>query len=149
MTWKPRRRRGRASQRNADRDGGERVLDRRGEVARGGVIDLLAKADNAEIDAVGFGLQRVGDTSEPFQTSRGWMVLRLVELEEAKLFSFEEAQGSIEGTLKNEANDKRLKELLEKWKEEFGVVIHDDNFKKVKVTERSATEPLKPAAASS
>jgi parvulin-like peptidyl-prolyl isomerase len=116
-------------------------------VANGGVTNFVTNGENAEIDAVGFGLKRVGDISEPFQTSRGWMVLRLVELQEAKFFSYDEALPGIEGRLKNEANDKKLKELLDKWKEEFGVVIHDDNLKKVHVTERSAAEAPKPANA--
>jgi len=117
--------------------------------ANGGATNFLANGENTEIDAVGFGLQRVGEISEPFQTSRGWMVLRLIEIQEAKLFSFDEAQPNIEARLKSEANDKKLKELLEKWKEEFGVVIHDDNLKKVHVTERSAAEPPKQADAGS
>ncbi len=112
--------------------------------ANGGLSNFLASGENPEIDAVGFGLGRVGDISEPFQTSRGWMVLRLMEVQEAKVFSFAEAKSNIEAHLKNEANDEKLKELLEKWKEEFGVVIHDDNFKKVHVTERSVAEPPKP-----
>jgi parvulin-like peptidyl-prolyl isomerase len=116
--------------------------------ANGGVTNFLSKGENPEIDAVGFGLQRVGDLSEPFQTSRGWMVLRLIEREDAKLFSFEEAQPRIEAVLKEKANEERLGEMLTKWKEEFGVVIHDQNFKKVRITERSATEPPKqPGAA--
>jgi peptidyl-prolyl cis-trans isomerase C len=118
-------------------------------VAQGGVSDFLTNGENAEIDAVGFGLKRVGDISEPFQTSRGWMVLRFVELQEAKVFSYDEAQPGIEARLKNEANDKKLKELLEKWKEELGVVIHDENIKKIHVTERSVAEPPKPVSAGS
>jgi hypothetical protein len=33
-----------------------------------------------------------------------------------------------------------LEELLGKWKEEYNVVIYDDNLEKVQVTERSASE---------
>lgn len=98
----------------------------------------LARGEQPEIDAVGFSLRAVGDVSEPFQTSRGWMVLKLIERIDEKYFSLEEAEGQIEGALRTEKNDKRLEEMLAKWKEEVGVVIHEDNLAKTKIVERSA-----------
>lgn len=109
----------------------------------GGLSKELARGENPEIDAVGFGLKYVGDLSEPFQTSRGWMVLKLIERQTEKMFTFEDAQPRIDAVLKEKANEAKLDELLAKWKEEFGVVIYDKNFKKVKVAERSAAEPVK------
>jgi peptidyl-prolyl cis-trans isomerase C len=113
----------------------------------GGLTKDLAKGENPEIDDVGFGLRKVGDVSEPFQTSRGWMVLKLMERQDAKVFSFDDAKSRIEAALKDKANDKRLKELLAKWKDEFKVVIHEDNLKKIHVQERSAAEPTPKAVA--
>jgi hypothetical protein len=49
----------------------------------------------------------------------------------------EEARDNIRPALKQRKNDERLNELLEKWKEELGVVIYDKNFSKVVVEERS------------
>jgi parvulin-like peptidyl-prolyl isomerase len=103
----------------------------------------LAQGEQPEIDAVGFSLQKVGDVSEPFQTSRGWMVLKLLERTEARTFSLEEVRPRIEAALRDIKNDERLEELLTKWKEEYGVVIHEDNLKKTQITERSAAEPKK------
>jgi parvulin-like peptidyl-prolyl isomerase len=101
----------------------------------------LSRGEQPEIDAVGFSLQRVGDVSEPFQTSRGWMVLKLVSRGDSRTFTLEEAHGRVESALREIKNDKRLQELLTKWKEEYGVVIHEDNLAKAKITERSGAEP--------
>jgi parvulin-like peptidyl-prolyl isomerase len=101
----------------------------------------MTRGEQPEIDAVGFALRKVGDVSEPFQTSRGWMVLKLIERIDAKTFSLAEARGNIEPRLKEIEADKRLKELLAKWKEEYGLVIHEDNLQKTQITERSAAEP--------
>lgn len=105
--------------------------------ANNGETPELARGEQPELDPVGFSLRAVGDVSEPFQTSRGWMVLKLVERIDEKYFSLEEAEGQIEGALKQEKNDARLDEMLTKWKEEVGVVIHEDNLAKTKIVERS------------
>lgn len=100
----------------------------------------LAQGDQPELDGVGFALRNVGDVSEPFQTSRGWVVLMLVERIDEKYFSLEEAEQRIEGTLKQEKNDARLQEMLTKWKEEVGVVVYEDNLAKTKIVERPAPD---------
>ena len=106
-----------------------------------GETKQLAQGEQPEIDAVGFSLQRVGDVSEPFQTSRGWMVLKLTERVDAKTFTLEEVRPRIEAALQEIKSDARLEELLAKWKEEYGVVINEKNLEKTKITERSAAAP--------
>jgi len=103
--------------------------------------ELLSKGEQPEVDGVGFSLNRVGAVSEPFETSRGWMILKLTERQDSRKYSIDEARGSIEGALKQVKNDERLGELLTKWKEEVEVVIHEDNLRKVQVEERSAASP--------
>ena len=105
--------------------------------------ELLAKGEQSEMDKVGFAIKRVGDVAKPFETSRGWMILKLTEKQDSHKLSMEEASDSIRPGLKQRKNDERLNELLEKWKEELGVVIHDKNFSKIEVEERSITS--KPA----
>ena len=41
------------------------------------------------------------------------------------------------GSLRELDNDKRLKELLAKWTEEYKVVVNEDNLKKVKLPVRT------------
>jgi peptidyl-prolyl cis-trans isomerase C len=105
-----------------------------------GQTDLMAKGEQQEIDPVGFSLPEVGSVSKPFQTSRGWMILKVTEIEPPSTFTLDRARRSIEAAIKQQKNDERLQELLKKWKEELGVVTHDDNLAKVQIEERSPTE---------
>jgi parvulin-like peptidyl-prolyl isomerase len=115
--------------------------------ANNGETPEIARGEQPELDAVGFSLRKVGDVSEPFQISRGWMVLRLDERVDEKYFSLEEAESRIEGALRQDKNDKRLEEMLAKWKEEVGVVIHEDNLAKTKIVERPAPATASAATA--
>jgi parvulin-like peptidyl-prolyl isomerase len=111
-----------------------------------GETKLLTKGEQPEIDAVGFSLAHVGDVSEPFETSRGWTVLKLLERDDATTYSLEDARSRIEAALRDEANDKRLKELLAKWKDEVGVTIYEKNLEKAQLVDRSAAAPTPPPA---
>jgi hypothetical protein len=102
--------------------------------------DLLVKGRQPEMDEVGFSLARVGAVSEPFETPKGWMILKLKEKTEATIIGMEQARDSIERALKQEENEKRLNELLAKWKEEVGLVVHEDNLGKIQVEQRSITD---------
>lgn len=104
--------------------------------------ELLSQGEQPEIDRVGFSLERVGDVSEPFETSRGWMILKLTEKSDSGNYSYEDARDSIDRALKAEENEKRLNELLDKWKEELGVVFHDANFGKIQVEERTIADKI-------
>ena len=115
--------------------------------ANNGETPEIAHGEQPELDAVGFSLRKVGDVSEPFQISRGWMVLRLNERIDEKYFSLEDAETRIEGALRQDKNDKRLEEMLTKWKEEVGVVIHEDNLAKTKIVERPAPATASAATA--
>jgi len=100
--------------------------------------ELLVNGEQPEIDRVGFAIERVGGVSEPFETSKGWMVLKLTEKTDAGMYSYGEAKDQIQAALKQIKNDERLDELLEKWKEELGLVIHENNLQKIQVEERTA-----------
>jgi hypothetical protein len=64
------------------------------------------------------------------------MVIKLMEVQPERLFTFEEAQDRIEAALREQDNDERLNQMLVKWKDEYKVVIHEDNLKKVKLPQR-------------
>lgn len=106
----------------------------------------LSRGENPEIDAVGFSLQKVGDVSEPFQTSRGWMVLKLTERSDARTYTLEEVRGRVQAAMKEIKANQRLNELLAKWKEEYNIVVNEQNLDKVVLPDRSAATPA--AAAS-
>jgi parvulin-like peptidyl-prolyl isomerase len=102
--------------------------------------DLLSEGEQPVMDRVGFALERVGQVSEPFETSRGWMVLKLTERADETFFTFAEAEDRIRSALKQIQNDERLDEQLKKWKEELGVVIHKDRLNKIQVAQRGAAD---------
>lgn len=104
-----------------------------------GETNLLARGDQPEMDRVGFELKNVGDVSEPFETSKGWMILKLTERSDERVFTLEESRDSLEKILKQKMNEDRLNELLAKWKDELGVIIHKDNLKKIQVEDRTRT----------
>jgi len=106
------------------------VLEKRGQTG------LILRGEVPDLDETGFAMTRVGEVSTPFQVSNGWMVIKLMELSPEREFTFEEARERIEAALREQDNDKRLNELLAKWKDEFKVVIHEDNLKKVKLPVR-------------
>lgn len=112
-----------------------------------GETELLTKGEQPEIDEVGFALDGVGSVSKPFETSRGWMILKVTELEPAGNYTLEQARTSIEKALREQENDKRLNELLDKWKKELNVVIHEDNLAKIQIQERTpGSKPERPGA---
>jgi len=96
----------------------------------------VVNGQNAEFDQVGFALERVGDMSEPFETSRGWMVLKLVERRPERIIELEDAMEDIRGAVKTLKNEERLNSLLEKWRSEIKIEIYEDNLKKANVKER-------------
>lgn len=102
-----------------------------------GQTGLVMRGQLPEIDEVGFGMQSVGQVSTPFQISSGWMVVKLLEISPERTFTLEESQDRIEAALREKDNDERLKGLLTKWRDEFKVVIHDDNVKKIKLPVRT------------
>lgn len=108
--------------------------------------DLLKNGEQPEIDKVGFALPDIGSVSEPFQTSRGWMILKVTEIEPASTYTLQQARSSIRSTLKQKLNDDRLNELLDKWKKELGVVINEGNLAKIHVKERSKEEEAQPSS---
>ena len=102
--------------------------------------ELLIQGEQPEMDRVGFALQRVGEVSEPFETSRGWMILKLTEKTQSGMYTLDEARDQIRSALKQLENENRLNELLDKWKEELGVTIHENNLNKIKVEQRTVTD---------
>jgi parvulin-like peptidyl-prolyl isomerase len=101
-----------------------------------GQTGLTIRGEIPDLDNVGWSLKSVGEVSPPFQVSNGWAVCKLMEIAPARVFTLEEAHAQIEAVLRDQDNDKRLNELLAKWKDEYKVVINDYNLKKVKLPVR-------------
>jgi peptidyl-prolyl cis-trans isomerase C len=96
----------------------------------------VANGHNEDFDRVGFALERVGEISQPFETSRGWMVLKLVERRPERIVELEDAMEEIRGAVKTLKNEQRLNSLLEKWRSEMKIEVYENNLKKANVKER-------------
>ena len=107
--------------------------------SNGGETDMLIKGNQPELDEAGFNLVNIGDVSQPFETSRGWVVLKLVEKSPERIRSLYEVQDAVRKDLSTLKNDARLKEFMTKWKEKIPIKTYEDNLKKADVQERQKT----------
>ncbi|MBP2680353.1 MAG: PpiC-type peptidyl-prolyl cis-trans isomerase [Candidatus Krumholzibacteriota bacterium] len=96
----------------------------------------VANGQHPEFDQVGFSLEKVGEVSHPFETSRGWMILKLVERRPERIIELEDAMDDIRGAVKTLKNEQRLNSLLEKWRSEIKIEINENNLKKANVKDR-------------
>ncbi len=88
-----------------------------------GRTGLHVKGDMADYDEVGFALDGPGSISEPFQTPRGWAVIKVEEVEDERLPTFEEADATIRKTLREIKYEEHLNKKLEKWREDYIIEI--------------------------
>ena len=95
-----------------------------------GDLGFVSKTSEAEHVEIGFAMKRVGEVSEPFQSSNGWSIIQMTEIKPEGFLSWEQAQQRIYQLLKGENDEERLNELLAKWKQELGVIIYEKNLKK-------------------
>jgi parvulin-like peptidyl-prolyl isomerase len=98
--------------------------------------DFVSKGQNPDYDEVAFGIENVGDVTEPFQTSRGWMVLKLFERRPESILPMSEARDDISRALKQVKNEERLNSLLEKWRAEVEIKVHEKNLLKANIKDR-------------
>lgn len=99
-------------------------------------VKFVREGQNPDFDEPGFALENVGDVSEPFETSRGWMIVKLFERRPERILPYEEAQSDISRALKTIKNEERLNSLLEKWRSEIDIEIFEDNLKKANLEEQ-------------
>jgi parvulin-like peptidyl-prolyl isomerase len=103
---------------------------------------FLTKGQQQDFDAVGFGLADVGDVSDPFETSRGWVILKLVERRPERIIAMEDATDEISRAIRVLKNEVRLNSLLEKWRSEIKVEIYEKNLAKAEIKERPTRKPV-------
>ena len=95
-----------------------------------GRTGLHPRGSMPEYDEVGFMLDGVGSISIPFQTSRGWAVIRVEEIEDERLPTFEEAEGTIKKMLTEQRYEEHLAGKLEKWREDYIIEIDESALAK-------------------
>lgn len=98
-----------------------------------GETGLIYPGNYMEYDDVGFGLPNEGDVSDPFPVSRGWAVVKVLEIVPGRMPTMEEAKSSIRKELKEKKGEALLEEKLESWKEGYVIKIHENNLKKAEM----------------
>ena len=98
-----------------------------------GRTGLVYAGNYPDYDAVAFMLPHVGAVSEPFQTIRGWAVVKLEDIRQPETPTLAEATQTIKTTLKDIKAGEIFEEKMEKWREEYAVEIFEDNVEKAKL----------------
>lgn len=101
-----------------------------------GITQPFVKGEQPEFDEIGFSLGKIGDVSQPFQTTKGWAILKLIEQTRPKTLPFAQARSAIEGALRSQRTDALLKEKLEAWKSTMNIKIFENNLKKADLEDR-------------
>jgi parvulin-like peptidyl-prolyl isomerase len=86
-----------------------------------------------DYDAVAFMLPHVGAVSDPFETMRGWAVVKLEGIQKPETPTLIEARQTIEMTLKNTKATQIFEEKLQEWREGYPIEIFENNLKKAKL----------------
>ena len=90
-----------------------------------GRTGLHVKGNMQEYDEIGFALDGPGSISEPVQTSRGWALIKVEEVEDERVPTFEEAEPTIRKTLLETRYEEHLNMKLEKWREDYIIEIDE------------------------
>jgi peptidyl-prolyl cis-trans isomerase C len=81
--------------------------------------------NHPEFHEVAFSLP-VNQLSEPFETTAGWIVLRVEEIREERLRPFDEVKEDVIGRISRERTSRGLPQLLSELNERYDVKIHDE-----------------------
>lgn len=101
----------------------------------------MGQLNAKEFEDVAFGLQQIGDVSQPFKTAYGWHIVKLYAIK--PIVSFEDMKPELEEKVKRDERSKLIdaalyKKLKEKYKvpskqpdlEYFTSILNDDYFKR-------------------
>jgi len=97
----------------------------------------------AEIAPKVFALQ-LGQHTEPFKTSQGWVILQVAHIEAARPFALLEIKDQVIQDYKNQWSEDKLNELLAEWKKGIKVDVDD---KALAGTEVKRTDVVVPGVA--
>jgi parvulin-like peptidyl-prolyl isomerase len=86
-----------------------------------------------DYDRVAFSLPEAGAVSDPFVTVRGWAIVKLEEIQDAKMPTLEEATMTIKKTLQEIRSQELIEEKLAIWREGYPIVVDDKNLAKARL----------------
>ncbi len=91
----------------------------------GGFTLKATDAATPEKEAL-FALSKAGELSEPFQSQGKWVVVRLDAVIPEKRMTLDEVRDEIGKRILAKRRDDALRKLLDQWRDEFGVTVHED-----------------------
>jgi peptidyl-prolyl cis-trans isomerase C len=101
---------------------------------RKGKIKIHVKNEASISDEIAFALPEKGVISEPFESDRGWVVLKLDKIVKGMKVSKEQALKSITTTLRQEKTDKLFEKKIAEWRKNYSIEIYEENLSKAKLT---------------
>jgi parvulin-like peptidyl-prolyl isomerase len=85
------------------------------------------------LDEVAFSLPAEGSISEPFKTARGWVVIKLLEIQEGKKLSDANARRFVEQQLKKKKENDLFEKKVQEWRERYNITINEENLEKAEL----------------
>ncbi|MGM0483418.1 MAG: foldase protein PrsA [Candidatus Krumholzibacteriota bacterium] len=97
-------------------------------------VGLGADGRYPALDVVAFDLPEEGAISEPFKTARGWVVIKLDEIEEGKPLTEENARRFGQGQLKKKKENELFEKKVAEWRKRYEVTINEENLEKAELS---------------
>ncbi len=98
-----------------------------------GKTGLVYPGNYLEYDSQAFSLPGEGDVSEPFAFSRGWAIVKVLEIVPGRMPTIQEASGTIRRELKEAKGEALLAEKIIGWSEGYIITINEKNLGKARM----------------
>ncbi len=86
-----------------------------------------------DYDQIAFSLKKAGSVSAPFRTPRGWAVVKVEEIKQAKTPSMLDATSTIKKSITAIKAEALLEEKLQVWREGYPIEISEGNLAKAEL----------------
>ncbi len=96
----------------------------------GGITELGVSGRYLEYDAAAFALPEVGAISGIFRVSRGWALVKLLEIEPGEMPTYRESVFDIRKVLTESKGSELLDEKLVVWRKDYTIEINEKNLEK-------------------
>ncbi|MBU8922396.1 MAG: peptidylprolyl isomerase [Bacteroidales bacterium] len=98
-----------------------------------GRTGLIYSGKYMEYDSQAFSLPNEGDVSEPFSFSRGWAVVKVMEIVPGRVPTLQEASGTIRKELMETKGEELLAGKIKGWSEDYIIKINEKNLAKARM----------------
>ncbi len=105
-----------------------------------GVVAMPVSGTGSLRDAM-YGLSQAGDLSDPFPVQGGWGVCKLETIEEGHNLELNDVRNRIGDRMKALRKEEALVKLLDDWRLEYGVTVHDKILESVKSWDELKSAP--------